>query len=55
MKSRKKITTLIIAFLIIIASVGLLLNNRSKFQAKAKKNVILTTFPVNVARVASKR
>jgi len=52
MKSRKKITTLIIAFLIIFASVGLLLNNRSKFQAKAKKNVILTTFPVNVARVA---
>ncbi len=51
MRSKKKITTIAIVLLLVISAVALLMNNRAKFQAKAKKNVILTTFPVNVAKI----
>ncbi len=52
MKCRKKIFTLTAIFLLVILSIGLLLNNRSKNLAKAKKNVVLTNFPVYVAKAS---
>lgn len=50
MKNRSKIITLTALAIIIFLSIGLLLNNRSKNIAKAKRNVVLTTFPVYVSK-----
>lgn len=52
MKTQRKLITITAFAIIILLSVGLLLNNRSKNIAKAKKNVVLTTFPVYVSKVA---
>lgn len=51
MTGKKKIVLITAIFLIIILSVALLVNNRTKNLAKAKRNVILTTFPVYVSKV----
>ncbi|MGC8957044.1 MAG: efflux RND transporter periplasmic adaptor subunit [Candidatus Kapaibacteriota bacterium] len=50
MKKSKKLLTLFAIALLILLSVGLLFNNRSKNLAKAKKNVVLSTFPVYVSK-----
>ncbi|MFN3780980.1 MAG: efflux RND transporter periplasmic adaptor subunit [Candidatus Kapaibacteriota bacterium] len=50
MKTRTKTATLIAIFLILALSVALLINNKSKNIAKAKKIVVLTKFPVYVSR-----
>ncbi len=52
MKTKTKTATLIAIFLILALSVALLLNNKSKNIAKAKKIVVLTKFPVYVARAS---
>ncbi len=51
MTGKRKIILITAIFLIIILSVALLVNNRTKNLAKAKRNVILTTFPVYVSKV----
>ncbi len=50
-KSSKKIFFWSSIVLIIVASVGLLLNNKARYRAKAKQNVVLTTFPVTIEQV----
>lgn len=50
MKTKSKTATLIAIGLILVLSVALLINNKFKNIAKAKKIVVLTKFPVYVAR-----
>lgn len=50
-RTTKKIVFWSSVVLIIVASVGLLLSNRARYKAKAKQNVILTTFPVTVEQM----
>ncbi len=50
-RTSKKIIFWSSVLLIVLISVGLLLSNRARYKAKAKQNVILTTFPVTVERM----
>jgi RND family efflux transporter MFP subunit len=50
-RTSKKIIFWSSVLLIVLISVGLLLSNRARYKAKARQNVILTTFPVTVEQV----
>lgn len=52
MKISKKTFTFVAIALMVVLSVVLLLNNRNKNLAKAKKNVVLSNFPVYVAKAS---
>lgn len=50
----KKIGVIVFGLIVVIAIVGILMNNRSKNLAKSKENVVMQNYPVTIAKVEIK-